>query len=176
MELGATVCLPRVPLCAVCPVQSLCRTRGEHNARPRQQMVSRKINYGLVRKPIDAPGNRLAVWLVKRRADAPQMPGMWELPLIHENREMEGEPVLRIRHSITNTNYYVAVFALEEKPSVSETQSDPAKEEDWVADRRLGEIPLTGLARKILMRLDVLAKPRQVRQGKALPGAESEFV
>src|SRR5271156_5198617 len=30
MELGATVCLPRNPLCLRCPVQRGCRTRGEH--------------------------------------------------------------------------------------------------------------------------------------------------
>ncbi len=176
MELGATVCLPRVPLCGSCPVQTVCRIRGEHTARPRQQMVSRKISYGLIKKHIDAPGNRIAVWLVKRPADASQMPGMWELPVIHDGGELGSEPVLRIRHSITNTNYYVAVFAMGEKPLFSETESDRAEDENWIIDRKLGKIPLTGLARKILMRLDVLAKPRQVRQGKALPGAESEFV
>jgi A/G-specific adenine glycosylase len=175
MELGATVCLPRMPLCATCPVQDFCRTRGEHTARPRQQMVSRKVNYGLIRKPIDAGGSRVAVWLVKRPSDASQMPGMWELPILSEGGEAEREPVLRIRHSITNVNYYVAVFALEAKPSVPSAQWEHFDEEDWVADRKLGEIPLTGLARKILMRLDVLAKPRQVRHGKALPGAEEEF-
>ena len=29
MELGATVCLPRGPLCTVCPIFTLCRARGE---------------------------------------------------------------------------------------------------------------------------------------------------
>ena len=28
MDLGATVCLPRAPLCGVCPVQSLCTAKG----------------------------------------------------------------------------------------------------------------------------------------------------
>src|ERR1019366_7558179 len=35
MELGATVCLPRAPLCLRCPVHALCRTRGEHATPPR---------------------------------------------------------------------------------------------------------------------------------------------
>ncbi len=174
MELGATVCLPRIPLCAVCPVQSFCRTRGEHTARPRQQMVSRKVNYALVRRPIGTSGNRVAVLLVKRPSGASQMPSMWELPTIPEAESVDSEPILRIRHAITNTNYYVAVFALEKTPTP--VPSEPPREEAWTADQKLSEIPLTGLARKILMRLDVLAKPRQVRQGKSLPGAESEFV
>ncbi len=176
MELGATVCFPRMPLCSICPVQVFCRTRGEHVARPRKQMVSRKLNYGLVRKQIKAEGNRREVLLVKRPADASQMPGMWELPVLAEDGEAGAEPVLRIRHSITNTNYYVAVFAFESKPPGMSNASQPPVQEEWVPDRKLAEIPLTGLARKILMRLDVLAKPRQVRQGKALPGAEDEFV
>jgi hypothetical protein len=32
------------------------------------------------------------------------------------------------------------------------------------------------LARKILMRLDVMAKPREVRSGKALPSREGDFL
>ena len=35
MELGATVCPPRAPLCLGCPWQPWCRTRGEHPVRRR---------------------------------------------------------------------------------------------------------------------------------------------
>ena len=182
MELGAMICLPRGPLCGSCPVRELCRTRGEHIARPRKQMVSRKIDYALVRKPLRGTGNRIEVLLVQRPANASQMPGMWELPLLpsrsqgDEQQNGVAEPVLRIRHSITNTNYYVAVFAspAENFPMPLQPAED-AEQQLWIADRKLAEIPLTGLARKILMRLDVLARPTQVRQGKALPGADSEF-
>lgn len=174
MELGATVCLPRAPLCAICPVVDFCRTRGEHTARPRQQMVSRRINYAVILRPLEEGKNQSEVFLVKRPADASQMPGMWELPLLAAGEEEGREPILRVRHSITNTNYYVAVFGMKETPIRPE--EDGGAEQDWVPDRKLGEIPLTGLARKILMRLDVLARPRQVRQGKALPGVEEEFV
>lgn len=177
MELGATVCLPRVPLCALCPVQDFCKTRGEHAARPRKQMASRKVNTALVRKPLEGAGNRVAVLLVKRSARSSQMPGMWELPVLPAGDEGEREPILRIRHAITNTNYYVAVFALDKNPHPMQSGEPAAedREEDWVPDRKLNDIALTGLARKILMRLNVMAKPRQVRQGKALPGAEREF-
>ena len=47
---------------------------------------------------------------------------------------------------------------------------------EWFLESKLGEIPLTGLARKILMRLDVMAKPREVRSGKALPSREGDFL
>jgi len=177
MELGATLCLPRLPLCSTCPVLDFCETRGEHQARPRKQMASRKVNYALFRRPVEGggkpAGKQVEVLLVKRPASASQMPGMWELPLLPPGEETGREPALRIRHAITNTNYYVAVFTQETRSHPIE--ADESVERDWVPDHKLNEIALTGLARKILMRLDVLAKPRQVRQGKALPGAESEF-
>ena len=34
MELGATLCLPRSPLCLECPVIDFCKTRGEHRTAP----------------------------------------------------------------------------------------------------------------------------------------------
>lgn len=173
MELGATVCLPRVPLCASCPVQARCQTRGEHTARPRKQMLSKTVNYALVRKPLEGPGKAVAVLLEQRPANASQMPGMWELPALPPMAAEGNEPILRARHSITNTNYYVGVYALEEENA---SQLAGLTLQEWISSKKLHEIPLTGLARKILMRLDVLAKPRQVRSGKALPGASSIFI
>jgi A/G-specific adenine glycosylase len=169
MELGATVCLPHVPRCAECPVREFCGTRGEHAVAPRKQMASRKTHYALVKRPAGNGGTRVAVLLQQRADDASQMPGMWELPALEEPET--SEPVLRIRHSITNTNFYVEVFAVE-KEKFQGPGGQKMDRHDWVVDGKLGEIPLTGLARKILMRLDVMAKPRQVRRGKALPGRE----
>lgn len=173
MELGATICLPRMPLCASCPVMEFCRTRGEHVPRPRQQMNSRKVNYAVVMRALESGPSHAEVLLVKRPSGASQMPGMWELPVLPPGAEKGHEPVLRLRHSITNTNYYVAAYAIREGSVPLELED---AEQEWFPSRNLAEIPLTGLARKILMRLDVLARPRQVRQGKALPGVEAEFV
>ncbi len=173
MELGATVCLPRAPLCASCPVQAHCHTRGEHTARPRKQMLSKKINYALVRKSLEGNGNSTAVLLARRPPSASQMPGMWELPGLPAKGEDGNEPILRVRHSVTNTNYYVGVYALDANNA---SQLAGSLSHAWISSKKLHEIPLTGLARKILMRLDVLAKPRQVRSGKALPGSPSIFI
>lgn len=179
MELGATVCLPHGPLCGSCPVREFCRTQGEHPARPRKQMVSVKSHYALVKKPMGNGGRHVEVLLVQRQPDASQMPGMWELPTLGDHDLIESkasEPVLRIRHAITNKNFYVQVFPLEAETFRGLSSASDSETQDWVAANKLPEIALTGLARKILMRLDVLAKPRQVRQGKALPGADDEFL
>ena len=79
MELGATVCLPRNPLCLACPVEGFCSTRGEHAAEPRKQMRSRQIAYALLSR---GHAGSTEVFLEQRPDEASQMPGMWELPEI----------------------------------------------------------------------------------------------
>lgn len=174
MELGATVCLPRSPQCNACPVEKFCLTKGEHVAAPRKQIISSLTHYALVTRPVQDEGKRREVLLVQRANNASQMPGMWELPPLAEAGK--SEPVLRIRHAITNTNFYVEVFAEEPETILGAGKNRKLERHDWVLDSKLGEIPLTGLARKILMRLDVMAKPREVRSGKALPGREGDFL
>ncbi len=179
MELGATVCLPRGPLCLQCPVYDLCRTRGEHRTLPRQAVRSRPIAYLLdVRKN----GVSTEVLLEERDAEASLMAGMFELPALPEEVVEDRRPVLRVRHAITNTNYYVRVFQPEGRLDEVLRMSVPAADRvlHWVPVRRLGRYPLTGLARKILQRLRVMkvekpvhgeATEKVVRRGRGGAGA-----
>jgi A/G-specific adenine glycosylase len=108
MELGATICLPKGPLCLQCPVLAFCKTRGEHPTPPRKQLLSRRVAYLLVTRK---RGTATEVLLERRAAEATLMPGMLELPPLPLDAVESLEPVLRLRHSITNTNFYVEVFA-----------------------------------------------------------------
>ena len=170
MELGATICLPRAPLCLECPVYALCSTRGEHPTPPRAPQLSRPIAYLL-----DLRKRRTAtdVLLERRPDDASLMPSMYELPALPLDAVEGREPVLRVRHAITQTNYYVQVFSprrAEPNGSGNRTRSEahalrraiPAAERDlhWVRTSRLASVPLTGLARKILQRLKVMENAR----------------
>jgi A/G-specific adenine glycosylase len=174
MELGATVCLPKVPMCLRCPVHAGCRTRGAHPAAPARRMLSRKIALGLVQRK-DWPKSELL--LERRPPDAPQMPGMWELPEVKENREISDSQLLTVRHSITNTNYYVTVFGLDASERKGLVRA--AGERKWVPLVDLHNRPLTGLTRKILKRLKVMpgysgAGPAVVI-GDLVRDAEKEF-
>jgi A/G-specific adenine glycosylase len=115
MELGATVCLPRQPLCLECPVMALCRTRGEHPTAARDKPQSRIVAHLL---SLRKRGTATEVLLLRRPANAPLMPRMLELPPLPLEAVDGREPVIRLRHSITNTNYYVQVFA-ESAPGVA---------------------------------------------------------
>jgi A/G-specific adenine glycosylase len=139
MELGATVCLPRQPRCLLCPVAESCASRGElesTGAAPRQK--KRTVHFGLARRD----GK---VFLVQRKQEESLMPGMWELPEFPAQRR--AKPLLSLHHSITVTDYAVRVV---EMPSLEGVNGS------WVARSRLASLPLTGLARKILRRAEML--------------------
>jgi A/G-specific adenine glycosylase len=166
MELGATVCLPRAPLCVQCPVHALCRTRGEHATPARAPQRSLPVAYLL---DLRKRGTATEVLLSLRAAKESLMPAMFELPQLPLDAVEEREPVLRVRHAITNTNYYVQVFAVGRyEPSAPAGRKATGVKQlrgaipkdggdlHWVSVTRLGGLPLTGLARKILQRLHVM--------------------
>ena len=154
MELGATVCLPRGPLCLQCPVHDLCKTRGEHAAPARAPMRSELAFYGLVTRKART-GNLTEVLLHRRPGSLSLMPGMPELPPLRQAPDTGEEPLLRVRHAIVGTNFYVEVFAVADRAALK-TISAAEGELLWVRTGDLRRHPLTGLARKTLQRLGLM--------------------
>lgn len=78
MELGATLCLPREPLCSDCPVQPYClaRQRGVERERPVQRARIARRERTFIAAYI-ARGDRL---LLLRRRPEGLLGGLWELP------------------------------------------------------------------------------------------------
>ena len=78
MELGATVCLPREPLCLICPLFERCRARARgipeayplKPRRPKMQLV-REVAVALFK------GGKV---LVLQRGEGSSFAGLWELP------------------------------------------------------------------------------------------------
>ena len=146
MELGATVCTPRSPVCLTCPVVQLCATRGEGQFGG---TVTRQA-----RKEIDLALHRRngEVLLVQRPRNDRLMAGMWELPHVSSNarsrsrRPSEASPIFSVRHTITVTDYTVRVWGCE----VPRTDSGR-----WVSWGRLSRMPITGLTRKVLRKAGV---------------------
>jgi len=156
MELGATLCLPRGPLCLHCPVVDLCRTRGEHSALPRRMQKSHPAAFLVATRK---RGITTEVLLERRDADASLMPNMLELPPLPMDAVVGREPLMRLRHAITNTNYYVEIHAEGNTRDHTLRQAVPASPDalSWQPVPQLRSLPLTGLARKVLLRLDLLA-------------------
>ncbi len=121
MELGATICLPRGPLCLQCPVFRFCHTRGEHPTGARTPLRSRQVACLLATRK---RGVTTEVLLERRPAKATLMPGMLELPPLPLEAVASREPVLRLRHSITDTNYYVEVYSEAAPDGLPEMDAD----------------------------------------------------
>ncbi|HEY6347857.1 MAG TPA: A/G-specific adenine glycosylase [Candidatus Angelobacter sp.] len=142
MELGATVCLPGQPLCTRCPVSRFCASRGASGKSVSSPQARKKatLSYLLAQKEDGT------VFLRQRSPDVSLMPGMWELPLLRNKPADSRHPVLKLRHSITTTDYSILVF------SSSRARLDAGV---WVTLSSAHRLPLTGLTRKILGKLGV---------------------
>jgi A/G-specific adenine glycosylase len=152
MELGATVCLPRGPLCLQCPVREMCETKGEHPVAERKKMRSKELAYAFLQR--EAKAHTMEVMLEQRAASMSLMPGMWELPAINAKHVAEEKKALTLRHSITDTNYYVTIY---EVAAEEQSQLLPKRKaaRGWFAVDELHTLALTGLTRKALKRLRV---------------------
>ena len=142
MELGATICLPRAPLCLQCPVHDLCLTRGEHRTVPRKALIAREAFYAWNERTHNGAEEIL---LEQRPQEASLMAGMWQLPELAASPG-DTKPLCTVKHAITVTNYTVRIFANEEQFAHSWPRQ-------WLGFSRAAEVPLTGLARKVLKRL-----------------------
>jgi A/G-specific adenine glycosylase len=134
MELGALVCLPARPLCDACPVAALCGARGPTERTERPARRKAELHYAMARR-------NGSVLLCRRTKSSSLMPGMWELPEINAVRKEAKLPLLKLRHSITTTDY--TVFVHDEKRR--KRQGDR-----WIPLRSIDRLPLTGLTRKII--------------------------
>ncbi len=173
MELGATVCTPRAPACLTCPVIEMCATRGElagsAKALPQKK---REICYALDIREKDSGGGK--IFLVRRSRDGSLMAGMWELPEIASParrpeqqqvppagfasprndrirgnsgiRHIPSEPYLTLKHSITVTDYTVRVWRTKASTRTGK----------WLPFDQLDQVALTGLARKILRKANII--------------------
>jgi A/G-specific adenine glycosylase len=142
MELGATVCTPRTPSCLTCPLVNSCATRGElPSLGNTSKQKKREIYYAL-----DCRDG--AVYLVQRAPDAQLMAGMWELPQLEATEKNKPAADFTLRHSITVTDYTVRVRRLPAPPNI------PGQR---IPLQKLQRYPLTGLARKILRKAELIS-------------------
>jgi A/G-specific adenine glycosylase len=148
MELGATVCLPAQPRCAACPLRAFCVTQ---SAPPRRRPQPRRLSevaYALALR-------RGRVYVLRRNHGESLMPGMWELPTLPTLPHIcpplanVGTVQFLLRHSIANTEYFVHVVPVGARDPV-------LRGGRWLQAAAANELPLTGLARKILCRAGVI--------------------
>ena len=140
MELGATVCLPRNPLCSACPVAVHCAASeaGTQSQLPVKLRRLRAVRIDSTLLRIERRG-RVLMW---RRPEG-RMAGFWELPSASQVPVAKAGPVIgTFRHSITHHSYRVQVVraSLDRAPSGFR----------WLALQEIDEHPLSTMSRKAL--------------------------
>jgi A/G-specific adenine glycosylase len=136
MELGATICLPREPLCGECPVAAHCAARraGTANDLPLKRA-----------KP--APEHLERILLVIRRhgrillTPSARVKGFWDLPE-HPAGVRIGATLGDFRHTITHRHYRFTV-----KEAIAGIAPKGSR---WHTEKDLARIPLSTTARKAL--------------------------
>ncbi len=136
MELGATICLPREPLCGECPVAAHCASRraGTQHDLPLKRS-----------KPAPEDLERTLLVICRRGrillTPSPRVKGFWDLPEHLANVRI-GATLGEFRHTITHRHYRFTV-----KEAIAGTVPKGTR---WHTEKELGQIPLSTTARKAL--------------------------
>ena len=164
MDLGATICLPRNPLCAECPLTGECAAfqKGLQNELPLKIKKARVPHYQVVAAVIVKDKKAL----IDKRSSSGLLGGLWEFPggkveagetlaeaLIRElNEEMGvriavGETLGTYRHAYTHFKVTVHTFSA----AIVEGDPKPLQSEQvkWAAVSQLGEYPMGKVDRLI---------------------------
>ena len=142
MELGATICLPRNPLCLLCPVSAGCEARiqGRQGELP---VKLKRIDPVRVKTTLLVIQRQGKILLWRRDPASQRLGGFWELPSTEELPKVKTKRTLgSFRHSITNCHYAFTVA----RANFSGAQ--PGFE--WIEPSQLQQLPLSTTARKAL--------------------------
>lgn len=161
MELGATLCRPRRPLCAECPLNPGCRAHisGDPESLPvtGPRTSSTRVHR---RVAVVQAGDR--VLLLRRPETSGQLAGMWELPWSEPEEGVSlkqafddryagdwllGERLGSVRHSITHRDFSIEIFAA--RLAAAETIAE-GPEAGWFTPAEIESLPVSSLVTKIL--------------------------
>ncbi len=164
MELGATICTPRVPLCARCPIRRHCRARlrGVIEQFPEPRPRRRPVKVVVTAAVIERRGRLL----LTRRQEGGLLARLWELPQtaldgqaasdpaaeikeLHGLRVALGASLGQVRHAITYRRLRIEVRSTR---LLSTPPQDPLRFR-WVRRGELAALPISSMTRKIVASL-----------------------
>jgi A/G-specific adenine glycosylase len=144
MELGATVCLARNPLCLLCPLTDFCHARAAGTVRQLPVKLGRKSPVR-IEDTLLVARERGRVLLRQIESDARRMAGFWELPTpLHLPQARALKELGHFRHSIT---HYRFVFRVVQSAAPGVRRASAFR---WVPLHELAHLPLSTTARKAL--------------------------
>lgn len=164
MELGATVCLPRRPLCDSCPIADGCLAHLEGDPElyppPRRRRPIERVSWILA-----VVERRGEVLFFRRPGSSEILPGTWELPNVAHRRDLAsaagafsstyggtwrlGEEIFTVKHGVTYRSLTLHVHPAERDSG--ETVAE-GREAAWISagDRR--RFGVSSMFEKVLAR------------------------
>jgi A/G-specific adenine glycosylase len=172
MELGATLCAPRKPDCAACPVAADCAARsGNHLATALRRRTATAIS--AVTWPLAIVRHSGKI-LLHRRAAKGLLAHLWEFPGGEAMKRNELETALRwqlralptefstarrigeLRHSITYRRIRAPIYLFDYHPAAE--MPLPAPHWRWIQRSNLTNYPMSSMTRKALRVFDIHEK------------------
>ena len=168
MDLGASLCLPRKPICMLCPFNELCKARalGLQEQRPVFKPKAEVPHYTVTAAVLQRGGKIL----LAKRPSKGLLGGMWEFPggKVENGETLEsclareiqeelgsqihiGETFGIYRHAYTHFRITLHAFLCELK--AGEPKPVEATELAWVVPRDLSKYPMGKVDRQIARRL-----------------------
>ncbi len=159
MELGATVCSPRAPRCAACPLVEGCAgyASGEPECYPRRAAKAKPRRVSLVVAVVERDER---VLLFRRDDEEELLAGTWELPWVESgNGDAEERLATRyggrfaldaalgtVRHAITTRSIVASV----RRATLTTDGVAEGREAAWVSRAAVPTLPTSSLVRKAL--------------------------
>ncbi len=177
MDLGQLVCLPRGPLCGVCPLARNCAGRrgGSPESYPGRARKPRSVEVFLAAASVRRDGRAL---LVRRRSSF--LDGLWEFPCAEGTSpaaarralagklrslglELDGPPLGETRHAIVNRRLTIRVFPA--SPSSQFTNHNSQfPDARWFTRRALNRAAIPTLTWKVARAAGFVGEGRKIRE------------
>ena len=137
MELGATICVPRKPLCLLCPINDLCQAKGSGFPENYPRIERKKARKVIVSRAFVVRDG--SVLFHRYPADAPRLAGLYELPKLEDVNPGDGQELIAVRRrAISNQSVEERIFRL------AATSATLSENQYWVPMDEVGEISLSG--------------------------------
>ena len=155
MEHGATICVPRMPLCDRCPVADRCLALA-HNTHFLRPTPAKRPETVVMRQAVWVP-------VFEGRYGMRQVPkgewweGMWEFPRVTLDEEASLEPLVGlgwrqeagvVRHAVTNHKIELRVSLVR--------CEEPASGLEWFEESELAALPIPTPQRRALAKVKAL--------------------
>lgn len=141
MELGATVCTPKAPLCLFCPVMSHCESYAEGNVTERPVKLKKIKKQAEHYKVLVIEKNDKIY--IERRPDSGLLQSMWQFPMFHIDTHpdtieeelnmalhIESTPFMSLKHQFTHLTWHMDVYKAVAIGSVDETNFIEIREKE----------------------------------------------